>query len=145
MQLRRTAILLAYVFLIGLTLHVGALAYLRTADAIRPARFTSLLLSVLTAYSAPCGTLFAGLFASAKSAGRRRSRGGTATAAILLSVLWNSVLLTLTMQFTFGSEGDADVYGRQIVEVGAASGFMVTAAITYAIGNENEVTPTATR
>lgn len=122
--------LLWAVFVGSLIVEIALVAYARLASKIYLDDLKAILLALFAVYSIPLGIMSGGAFArSALHDGE--SSPGPVGVAVLLSLLWNAVLLGRVLLFAVAQSDDVDALREWIATVTASSSFLVAGALTF--------------
>jgi hypothetical protein len=128
------------VFVASMLLEVALVAWARLTSKIYLDDLKSIMLALLAVYSVPLGIMSGGMFA--RSAGRdARDAGGPVGAAIILSLVWNLLLLGRVAVFALASSDDVDALRDWVTTISTGGSFLVAGALAYYFSSDEAPEP----
>ena len=127
-------------FLLGLVVQLGALIHVR--NAMFPEEFQSVLIRLLSIYSAQLGVILGGIFAqSGRSA--ENPPAGVAATALALALLWNVLLAWRTIDFSIAGQDSPSDLMKYLDSIAASSSFLVAGALAFFFGKKKKTPSTS--
>jgi hypothetical protein len=123
------------VFLVSLILQLGAFFLVR--GRMWPEEFQGLVLKVLAVYSVQLGVVLGGIFAQPRTPLADPPRG-LAWSALLLTALWNMLLVVRSISFSLAAEDSATDLMKYVDAIGSGSAFLVAGVLVFFFGKGTE-------
>ena len=123
------------IFLASLILQLGA--FLAIRSKMWPEDLLNLVLKLLGIYSVQLSVVLAGIFAQPR-AGLADPPAGLAWTALLLTTLWNLLLVWRSVSFSVAAQDSVGDLIKYIDTVASASSFLVAGVIAFFFGKGTE-------
>jgi hypothetical protein len=138
MKVGRLPGVLAGVFLIGLAGSATSATTCLAAGTIRSEELTEILVQLLSVYSVHLAVVIAGMFAHDSKIPDAPLGSGPALVAIVLAVLWNTLLFGRFLMFAVVKADAVDELLSYTTRVSAASSFLVAGTLSYVFSREGK-------
>lgn len=130
----RWRLIIASVFFIALIIQLVLATLLRVWGYINPEDYAPLVVKLLTIYSAPFGVILGGILI-ARQTNPPNAGSNEVWVVLLMSGLWNALLLARYLLITFKPAGDSIEQLASFQDnVLPAGNFLISVALTYLYG-----------
>lgn len=130
MTITRAQVALAAAFVVSLLIQVGLIFYSQYKGAIYPDEQTTIISKLLGVYAVHLAVIIGGIF-SQQVDKLQRVPVAAFWFAMALAVIWNLLLTSRTVSFTFSKVDDINDYISFLTTISSASSFLVMAAIAF--------------
>jgi hypothetical protein len=131
MTMNRARYGLLAIFGVGLVIQV--VAFFSVSQRMWPEDLQALIIKLLGLYSVPFGVILGGMFAQPKER-LKEVPGGIGVAALLVAILWNSLLVWRTLSFRFATQDSATAVIQYMEAVSGAGAFLVAGMLAFFFG-----------
>ena len=133
-SITRWRLLIASVFFLALVVQLVLATLIRVRGFINPEDYVPLVVKLLTIYSAPFGVILGGILIT-RHTNPPNAGSNEIWVVLLLSCLWNALLLARYLLITFKPEGDSlEQLASFQDNVLPAGNFLISLALTYLYG-----------
>jgi hypothetical protein len=122
-------------FIASLVLQVGTIFHVR--GRVWPEEFQALLLKIFAIYSVQLGVVLGGIFAQPKTQLANPPRA-LAWSALLLTAVWNILLVARTISFSFATQDSASDLMKYFDAIGSGSSFLVAGVLVFFFGKATD-------
>jgi hypothetical protein len=135
LTMNRVRYALMAMFLVGLIVQLAALIHVR--NAMFPEEFQSVLMRLLSIYSAQLGVVVGGIFAEPKGPSENPPSGLAAT-ALASALLWNLLLAWRTVAFSVDEQDSPSDLMKYLDSIAASSSFLIAGALAFFFGKSKK-------
>ena len=118
------------IYLLFLSASLGVILYLDFGGGLFADDATRALVALIEIYSIPLGVILAGIFAQEKGRAQK-VQPNPFFVAIVVSLLWNLLLLWRTTKYFAASSSNVETYIGGIQDVAGQASFLAAGALTF--------------
>jgi hypothetical protein len=128
-------LVLIALFMLAMVIQLAAIGALFAGKALYADEATRAMMVLVEIYAVPLGVILAGTFAR-RGATPAPVDARTFGVAVVVSVLWNALLLWRTAAFALSDVASIAAFGDELKNIAGGASFLVAAALAYFFAKE---------